>query len=119
MRRQLRLRSRREYNAIFKQGRIWSNELLVLRTLPNQLNHNRFGLVTSRRVGNAVVRNRVRRRLREILRSLATRPGWDVVISARAAAARADYHELERVVTKLLARARILQDAVSSGGMKL
>lgn len=108
MQRQLRLRRRQEFDAVFQQGRTWANELLVLRSLPNQLDHNRYGFVTSRRLGTAVVRNRVRRRLREAVRSLPLWAGWDMVISAKAAAAGADFHELKRAVADLLARARIL-----------
>ena len=108
MRRQLRLRRRKEFDAVFRQGRTWANELLVLRSLPNELDHNRYGFVTSKRLGKAVVRNRVRRRLRECVRSLAARPGWDVVVSARARAADADFHQLRKAVVSLFVRAGIL-----------
>ena len=109
MRRQLRLRRRKEFDAVFRQGRTWANELLVLRSLPNQLDHNRYGFVTSKRLGKAVVRNLVRRRLREGVRSLPLRSGWDLVISAKALAARASFQELKTAVAKLLASARILK----------
>ena len=82
----------------------------MFRSVPNQLPHNRYGFITSKRLGNAVVRNRVRRRLREGVRSLAVRPGSDVVVSARAPAAQADYHELKRAVANLFARAGILTE---------
>ena len=100
---------------MFRQSRAWANELLVLRSLPNELEHNRYGFVTSKRVGNAVVRNRVRRRLREAVRSLTSRPGYDVVISAKTAAAQADFHALKRAVTDLLARARLLVPDAAAG----
>jgi ribonuclease P protein component len=113
---QLRLRKRKDFDTVFQKGHILGNRLLVLRSVPNQLPHNRYGFVTSKRLGNAVVRNRVRRRLREGIRSLATRPGWDVVVSTRAAAAQADFHQLRSAVTSLLARAGILaEDAAREG----
>ena len=115
MRRQLRLRRRKEFDAVFRQGRTWANELIVLRSLPNQLYHNRYGFVTSKRLGNAVARNLVRRRLREGVRSLPLRPGWDVVISAKASAARAGFQELKRAVAELLASARILKPDAAVG----
>jgi ribonuclease P protein component len=80
----------------------------VLRTHPNGLEHNRFGFVTSKKVGKAVVRNRTRRRLQESLRLAAIEPGWDIVLSAKSKAAEADYHELNRAAVELLARAGIL-----------
>ena len=108
MRRHLRLRRRKDFDAVFGQGRAWANQFLVLRSVPNQLEHNRFGFVTSKRVGKAVVRNRVRRRLREAVRSLPSRPGWDVVISAKRAASEADFHQLKAALADLLGRARLL-----------
>ncbi len=108
MRRQLRLCRRKDFDAVFDQGRSWANQLLVLRSLPNHLEHNRYGFVTSKRVGKAVVRNRVRRRLREAVRALPSRPGWDVVISAKRAASEADFHQLKAAVADLLGRARLL-----------
>ena len=108
MRRELRLRRRRDFDAVMRRGRAWSNDLLVLRTLANGLDHNRYGFVTSRRLGKAVVRNRVRRRLREAVRVLSTRPGWDVALSARVRAAGAPFHEISRAVVELLAKAGVL-----------
>ena len=108
MRRQLRLRRRREFDAVFQRRRTWANELLVLRNLPNELEHNRYGFVTSKRLGGAVVRNRVRRRLREAVRSLPVRAGWDVVISAKVPAARSDFHALKEAVAEQFASASML-----------
>ncbi len=108
MRRQLRLRRRRDLEAVFQGRRTWANELLVLRNLPNELGHNRYGFVTSKRLGGAVVRNRVRRRLREAVRSLPVRPGWDVIISAKVPAARSDFHALKEAVAELFASASML-----------
>ncbi|HET8944651.1 MAG TPA: ribonuclease P protein component [Dehalococcoidia bacterium] len=111
VRRDLRLRRRKDFDRVFRGGRAWSNNLLVLRSLASDLPHNRIGFITSKRVGGAVVRNRVRRRLREALRLLPLGTSWDVVVSAKTAAAKADYHELKRAVIDLLARAGILQEA--------
>ena len=115
MHRQLRLRRRKDFDAVFQRGKLLSNQMLVIRSLPNQLQHNRYGFITSRRLGNAVVRNRVRRRLREGIRSFTARPGWDVVISARSAAARADFHQLKTAVANLFARAGILVEDGPAG----
>ena len=121
MRRELRLRGRKEFVDAFQRGRLWGNQLLVLRLLPNGLDHNRYGFVTSKRLGKAIVRNRVRRRLREGVRTLTTSisGGWDIVISARPAAALADYGELNRAVASLLARASVLTaDQAEGEGQK-
>jgi ribonuclease P protein component len=108
MRRQLRLRRRADFDAVFRGGRSWHNELLVLRSRANGLVHNRYGFVTGKRVGGAVVRNRLRRRLRESIRVLPSKPGWDVVVSAKVQAAGATFRELNGAVVDLFARAGIL-----------
>jgi len=114
MRKELRLRRRKDFDTVFRTGRAWHNELLVLRSIPNALEHNRYGFITSKRLGKAVVRNRVKRRLRESVRVLPANPGWDVVVSAKGKAAEADFHDLNRAVVQLLGRAGIL--AESAGG---
>ena len=84
-----------------------ANGLLVMRVLPNGLDRSRFCFVTGKRVGNAVVRNRVKRRLREIVRNSASAPGWDTVLIARKGAGDADFSELERAVHNLIRRTRL------------
>src|SRR3972149_7470833 len=116
VRRQLRLRRRTDFDAVFQRGKLLSNRMLVLRSLPNQLPHNRYGFITSKRLGNAVVRNRVRRRLREGIRSLPARPGWDVVVSARIAAAQADFHQLKTAGANPFPRAGILAKGPDASG---
>ncbi len=110
VRRDLRLRRRKDFDKVFRAGRAWSNNLLVLRTLASDLPDNRFGFITSKRVGNAIVRNRTRRRLREALRRMKLETSWDIVVSAKTTAAKADYYELKRAVVDLLVRAGILKD---------
>ena len=84
-----------------------ANGLLVMRVLPNGLDRSRFCFVTGKRVGNAVVRNRVKRRLREIVRNSASAPGWDTVLIARKGAGDADFSKLERAVHNLFRRTRL------------
>lgn len=71
--------------------------------IPNELGHPRFGFAVSRKVGNAVVRNKVKRRLREVFRH--ARPlvdGVDVMVLARPEAARATLVELDRAFREAL-----------------
>jgi ribonuclease P protein component len=70
----------------------------------------RFGLSTSRRLGGAVARNRVRRRLREALRVMAPsfQPGWDVLIIARPALVEADHEALVGALRRLLGRSGVM-----------
>lgn len=95
------------------------NHLLVLCVLPNDLPYTRFGFTVNSRIGNAVQRNRIKRRLREIMRLLqdSLQPGWDIVLIARQPIRSADYHEMETACARLLRRAQLFQvDVTQSTG---
>ncbi|OGN87105.1 MAG: ribonuclease P protein component [Chloroflexi bacterium RBG_13_46_9] len=98
-----------QYTMVYSKGRSWSNDLIVLRAMPNGLPISRSGLSISKRVGKAVVRNKVKRRLREIVRLSAIKPGWDIVLVARSRSSIATYAELQKAVLILFNRARILE----------
>ena len=95
-----------EFAAFQGGGTSRSHPLLTARFLRTDLETTRFGLSTGRRLGNAVVRNRVRRRLREVLRVMAPafQPGWDVLIIARPAIVEADHDALVGAVRRTLVR---------------
>jgi ribonuclease P protein component len=85
----------------------WPHRLLVLYVAPNDLDNVRVGITVSRRVGNAVTRNRVRRRLRELLSARLPRlkDGQDLLLVARPSSAGASWEELGLAVDTLLSRA--------------
>ena len=97
-----------QYAAVYGKGSSQVDDLVVMRALPNRLNIVRHGFSVSRRVGKAVVRNRVKRLLREILRCAPLKSGWDIIFIARPLAASAGYARLEKSVRSLLGRARLL-----------
>lgn len=111
MKRDLRLRGRERFEQVRRHGTCWTHRLLVLCILPNELAISRFGFSVSRRVGKAVVRNRARRRLREIVRVrlVEVAPGWDVVLIARPPIAQAEFRHIESAVERLLRQAGLLQ----------
>ena len=111
MRRSQRLRQRREFAAVYRRGRPYRSDLLVLRALPTGRSLSRFGFTARGALGKAVVRNRLKRRLREAVRSLSVAPGWDLVLNARRGATEADYHRLREVVAHLMARAGVLNES--------
>ena len=110
VRREERLRRRADFESVRVEGRIVSDQLLVMGFSRSNGSRTRFGLAVGRRVGSAVVRNRVKRRLREAIRSLSFRDGWNVTVSARERAASADYWRLRASVETLARRSGLLAD---------
>ena len=108
MQRELRLTENKRFSLIHHDGQGRANRLLVLKTLSNDMDRSRFGIVVGKRVGGAVVRNKVKRRLREVVRSTRVNGGWDMCLIARREAASAGYYELERATEDLLKRAGLL-----------
>ena len=97
----VRLHTRGEFTAIQQHGRRVGGRYLTLLGRPNTLGYDRLGLVASRRLGGAVVRNRAKRRLREIFRRqlgeaavAPPRRGWDVVVIGRTGVAEAPFPAL-------------------------
>ncbi len=82
-----------------------------MKAVPNGLGLSRCGFSVTKKVGNAVQRNRLKRLLREVMHLQIIKPSWDVVFVVRPKAVTADYHQLEEAVTKLLTRARLLEDS--------
>ena len=90
----------------------YANGMLVLYARPNRLGQNRVGITTGKKLGHAVVRNRARRRLREVYRlnEALFKPGYDIVVVARHKCVTADFQKLCKAYLSLAAKAGILKD---------
>ena len=101
----VRLRKHAQYCRVQSKGRRIGGKFLLVIFAPSSFLSVRFGLTVSKRVGNAVTRNKVKRRLRDILRHHKTvLGGLDVVWIARSEAASAAYQDLQNDVISLLER---------------
>lgn len=103
-----------KFNHIFR--RLYStggyaNGFLALYVRKNHTGHNRVGITVSKKIGHAVVRNRVRRRLREIYRLNEGRftPGWDIVVVARSRSVDAAFPKLTGAYMALAEKAGLLR----------
>lgn len=88
-----------------------ANGYLVLYARPNHSGQNRVGITASKKLGKAVIRNRVRRRLREVYRLNEERftAGWDIVVVARSRCIHADFQKLTEAYLALAEKAGILK----------
>ena len=98
------------FRRLYRKGNSAANKYLVIYCRRNGSQENRIGLTVSAKLGHAVVRNRVRRRLREIYRlhEGQFQPGWDLVVVARSRAVDAPYASLERAYLSLAGRLGLL-----------
>jgi ribonuclease P protein component len=110
MRRQYRLRRNSDFQQVRQNGKFYASPLMVLAFLRNELNHSRFGFVVNKRLGKAVQRNKIKRRMREAtrLRIPQIQPGFDLVFIARQPICQASYAEIEQSLERLLKKSGLL-----------
>ncbi|MCX6045513.1 MAG: ribonuclease P protein component [Chloroflexi bacterium] len=112
MKQRYRIRQNERFQEIRRRGQSYGNELLVMCVLHNELPYSRFGFSISSRIGGAVLRNQVKRRLREAtrLRMPLIEPGWDIVFIAKYPIGRASFQQMDTACARLLRRAHLLRE---------
>ncbi|MGQ7462495.1 ribonuclease P protein component [Streptococcus suis] len=114
MKKSYRVKRERDFNAIFTQGQNVANRRFVIYRLPKEQPHFRVGLSVSKKLGNAVTRNKIKRRLRHILieygPNLVTD---DFVVIARKGVETLTYPELEQNLFHVLKLAKLFQEGIS------
>jgi ribonuclease P protein component len=110
MRRPYRLRRNNDFQQVRHSGKIYASSLMVLAFLQNELDDSRFGFVVNKRLGQAVERNKIKRRMREAVRRRIPQiqPGFDLVFIARQPIREANYTDIEHTLDYLLKKSGLL-----------
>ncbi|HET7657683.1 MAG TPA: ribonuclease P protein component [Bacillales bacterium] len=119
MKTEYRLKKNNEFQFVFQTGASKANRQFVVYYTDQPNNeHFRVGISVSKRVGNAVTRNRIKRHIRELIRLMESQisDGKDYVIIARKPTADMDYHEMKKSLVHVLKRAGVLRN--HSGGSR-
>lgn len=103
MKKTVSIKRNNDFRSIYKRGKSSVSPVLAVYARKNKLTSNRLGITVSTKVGCAVVRNRVRRRIREAYRrnEMCFLPGRDIVVVARVRAASSTYHEIEKNLLRI------------------
>ena len=104
-----------DFACLHHEGRRLGGRVLSVKSLPNGLGYGRWGIVVSKKLGKSVVRNRIKRRIREVLRQAKIKAGIDIMIIARAGAAAADYNKLNQEALELLRRGGLVETNENTG----
>jgi len=100
-----RLKKKKEFERVFKKGKAKKKDFLFIKFVKNDQNATRFGFVVSKKISKkAVVRNKVKRRLREAAREMLSeiKPGYDVVIVAQKGIEKQDFFQIKNQLKQLL-----------------
>ena len=112
LRKSFRVKKEKDCNAIFKEGESVANRRFVIYRLANSQEHFRVGLSVSKKLGNAVMRNQIKRRIRHILINHGNElvDNIDFIVIARKGVENLDYAELEKNLLHVLRLAKIYQE---------
>ena len=116
MKKSFRVKREKDFKAIFKDGTSFANRKFVVYQLENQHNHFRVGLSVSKKLGNAVTRNQIKRRIRHILQSVkgSLVEHVDFVVIARKGVETLEYAEMEKNLLHVLKLSKIYQEGNGS-----
>lgn len=105
-----RLKKKKDLERVFRQGRGFREDFLLLKLAPNHLKVSRFGFVVNKKTaGKAVERNKIKRKLRELIRINLSRlkPGFDGIIIVLSKPKNSRFPEAEFIINKLIKKAKL------------
>ena len=110
----LKIKKNFEFKKIYSQGKYYAEEHIVLYVMKNGTCHNKVGFSVSKKIGNSVKRNRVKRLMKENYRIISPRlkKGHNLIFTARVKSSGADYYQIQRNMTSAIKRARLFEEVV-------
>ncbi|MDU1443871.1 MAG: ribonuclease P protein component [Clostridium cochlearium] len=102
-----KLTQNKEFKVVYRKGKSYSNELLVLYVYKTKNDYTRFGISVSKKVGKSVVRNRVKRLIKESYRLNChkIKKGYDLIFIARTLSSNKNYTSIENSLINLVKKA--------------
>jgi len=104
-----RLKKNSDFNVVYSKRRSMANKLLIIYITENELNNSRVGFVVSKKVGNSVIRSKVKRLMKESYRINDNRfkLGYDIIFIARAECKNSTFNEIESAIIHLMKRMKL------------
>lgn len=112
MEKKYRLRKNMEFKRVYNGGKNYWNRNLILYVRKNDLKNSRIGITITKKIGNAVVRNRIRRRMKEIIRLRLgnIKNGYDLILIPKKNVIDISYKDLESAMVHIMSISKILKD---------
>lgn len=106
-----KIRKNYEFRRVYSDGKYYVEKYLVMYLIKNNSDVNRVGFSVSKKVGNSVVRNRLRRYMKEVYRKISSRLrlGYDIVFTGRIGSSEAGFKEIEKNMLLVMKRARLIK----------
>lgn len=109
---QNRLKKKKDFEKVFKEGQGFKEDFLFLKFAKNNLKKSRFGFIVSKKFSKkATLRNKIKRKLREIIKMKLAKikEGFDIILVINPGLEQKDFWEMEEAVNRILAKAKVLE----------
>ena len=104
----LRLRKDSDFKNVYRKGKSFSTKILVFYFLKNNLGYSRIGFSISKKVGNAVTRNKIRRLIKENLKDMPDlKDGYDIIFIGRIPSSESDFNQIGKSIRYLFKKSGV------------